>query len=286
MRLLVLLLLSTIVTVNANCRYTATDGSIYDLSKLTKFSGKPYSYVDAKGDEWLFNICGQLGSLEAPKCPKDASICLVSNGVGVDAGRRSSWNDFVPPNHGVEIIYAGESCDSTRLRKTTFEFVCKEDLSSGIPLVVENVHREDECYSVIKISSPFACPIHRQVEVTHVTMIPPFLFMAFLLSVFVIFCLCLCACCARRRRRNCQRNQELQMIQFSNEAFHQSNHGVSPSAPPRYSPSAPMQYLQAPPYFLYPSVQNPIQQESEGLLSADEALARSLQAQFDSEANV
>jgi len=119
-----------------------------------------------------------------------------------------------------------------------------------------------------------------------------------------VCCLCLCACCARRRRAEKMRrfNQEKEMLQFSDVAFHQipqeapviALQKMEPQAPqmspnvPRNQYPIPSQFIQAPQYFLYPSVQAPLQQAPASLNSpsADEILARALQAQFDREANV
>jgi len=85
------------------------------------------------------------------------------------------------------------------------------------------------------------------------------------------------------------------MIQFSDVAFHQIPQDAPTISLQRMEPQAPSmspnmgripQFIQAPQYFMYPSVQVPMQSAPSINTSADEVLARALQAQFDREANV
>jgi hypothetical protein len=268
------------------------DGSKYDLSPLRRTS-KPFSHLDQYGNQWFFNVCDNLQSSNVPQCPADAFVCKVPAGtaVGLNAGKVGLWSDHVNgPSKGVEIVYGdGDKCDTNVPRKTTFEFVCDEiapnQRNPHKILTVEKVEIDtDKCYTVFTVKSPFACR-NNEVVVggdekyrTHVHGLFAPLFLFFLISLIFVCC---CACCARRRRNKQIRNKlEQEMIQFSNVTWQQ---------PPQEAQTMP-QYLQAPQYFVYPSVQVPIQQtpatlERESLLSADEQLAKELQAKFDSEAH-
>jgi len=282
------------------CRYTASDNSVYDLSHLRKTHGKAYSYTDKEGDEWLFNVCGDLSGLQVEDCPKDAVVCKRSKLVPtVNAGKRASWSDFVNKSRGVEVVYGeGDMCEGGIPRKTTFDFVCAKACKSkpqASKLMVTDLKNIDKCYTVITVASPKACPVDLQHEDDddedgHRPSGFVFMLLFFTLSVC---CLCVCACCARRRRL-ChlqKKKQEQEMIQYANTAFHQQQ--PMPFKQESYTVQMPttqqaMQFM--PQYFVYPSVQVPHQQspaslEREALLSGDEQLAQELQAQYDRERN-
>jgi len=269
-----------IMSLHPVCKYTATDGSQYDLTSLRR-STTPFSYVDQSGNKWYFNVCGDLRNLKATNCPADAHVCEIPKGstVGVNAGQVGLWSDYAPKaSEGVEIVYGGgDKCESKVPRKTTFEFVCDE--AEDILSVDKVVTDTDNCYSVITVKSQFACKVNNE-QTAEVHMGHAFFTFFFLTCLTCALLMCCCACCARRRRCRQQKHKKEQeeMVQFSNVTWQQV---------PQEMPM-PSQYLHAPQYFIYPSVQTPIQQapatlERESLLSADEQLAKELQAKFDAE---
>jgi hypothetical protein len=378
--ILALLFCFTFSTPNVpdSCLYSTIDGSAnYNLTRLHKSQGKPYTHVDEKGNEWIFNVCGDLEGLDVQDCPKDAVVCKRTNNVTVSAGKTALWKDYeVNPRKGVEIIYGeGDSCGAQDQMTTIFDFVCKERKSKGHHregkgksksehensrsghknksnseqenskpehnsksnnkedkprsghrehkkgrkmLFVKEVKMIDNCTTVITVESWAACQKmenyldggefsyfdgdrHGDEDEEHERgEFFPSLFAPFIL--FVCF-LCLCACVRRRRAEKLKKfNQEKEMLQFSDIAFHQipqeapmiALQRMEPQAPqmspnvPRNQSPMPSQFIQAPQYFLYPSVQAPLQQAPASLNSpsADEILARALQAQFDREANM
>jgi len=281
------------------CTYNASDGSFYDLHLLRKMHGKPYSFTDEEGNEWLFNVCGDLSNLKVDYCPKDSVVCMRSKlgGVAVNAGKRASWSDFVNKSRGVEIVYGeGDMCDGSIPRKTIFDFVCPTVRSSrssrrNSPISVTEVKEMDKCSTLIKVSSHFACPVathggpiiedRERVHSKLMFMIPLF--------TLSMCCLFMCACCARRRRLSkMKKMQEQEMVQYANLAFQQSNTPFKQEPYVLQMPTnqQPMQFM--PQYYVYPSVQVPHQQspaslEKETLLAGDEQLAKELQAQYDRE---
>jgi hypothetical protein len=267
-----------IMDINPVCKYTATDGSQYDLTPL-KRTTTPFFHMDQNGNKWYFNVCGELKGLQVtPQCPPESYVCEIPKGTsfGVNAGKVGLWSDYAPTaSKGVEIVYGdGDKCETSVPRKTTFEFVCDE--SENLLSVDKVVTDTDKCYSVITVKSQFACKINE--EATAEVHLSAFFTFFFLSCLTCAICMCLCACCARRRRCRQQKHKKEQeeMVQFSNVTWQQVPQEM------------PTQYLHAPQYFIYPSVQTPIQQapatlERESLLSADEQLAKELQAKFDAE---
>jgi hypothetical protein len=275
------------------CTYTPPGSKInYDLSALRLRWGLPYSHKEANGDEWLFNVCDNLSSLMFSNCSKDAVVCKrTKEGLVSNAGKRADWNKLDDSRIGVEVTYGeGDVCGNSRL-KTTFEFQCS---AADKKLVVQSIKHVDGCYTVITIRSQQACikpsvttfatisPGHATIETRF--FFSPFLF-TMLLGLFLCVCLFCCACCSRRRRQRLhQIHMEHEMSQFPVTTFQ------VPQNPPAYS--AQFVEPQAPQYYLFPTVQSPVVQspaaleEREGLLSADEKLARELQAQFNQEANM
>jgi len=288
--------LSSFLLVEAfeSCTYTPPKSKLtYDLNALRLHWGLPYSHKEENGDEWLFNVCDNLSNLIVSNCSKDAVVCKrTKNGVVSNAGKRADWNKLDDLRIGVEVTYGeGDVCGNSKL-KTTFEFQCS---AADKKLVVQSIKHVDNCYTVITIRSQQAC--FKPSVTTYATVEPgystvtetrfffsPFLF-TMILGLFLCVCLFCCACCARRRKQRLHRIQmEHEMSQFPVTSFQ------IPQSPPPYS----VQFAepQAPQYYLFPAVQAPIVQspasleEREGLLSADEKLARELQAQYNQEANM
>jgi len=279
-----------------DCLFSSPDGNIYDLSSLERFPGQePYKFTTkANGDpEYEFNVCGSLDGLGFQFYPKNASVVYYETPSTIhNYGKRPSLASLSRGRIGVEIVYGeGEKCLNTQ-RKTSFEFLCDEIINGF--LTVEGIEKVDECYSVFTIRTGAACPITEQfpgetsVEVESPSF-GPILIFAILISCLV----CLCACCCRRRgRKNCQKkrmNGEHEMVQLNNDVSFQQvpleDYYRQNNVQQSNGQVMPMQYLNAPQYFLYPSVQTPVQ-HSPATLESDEDLAKRLQAQFDSENNV
>jgi len=289
-----------------DCVFVAPDGSTYDLSPLKRYPGEePYSFSSKPNNapEWEFNVCGHLDGLGKSYYPKEAAVVYYETPSTIrNAGERASFASLSNGRRGVEVVLGeGEACENTQ-RKTTFEFICEEatDAASMTPLVVEGVRKVDTCYNVITVRSKFACPLvgMNQFSVEEDVDVSGGMTLMILFFTLAACCICVCACCSRRRRcaRMKRMNKENEMIQFSNVAFQQVplEEFVEPPRPQPQAPQMPqqmmpMQYLQAPQYFLYPSVQTPVQQSPASLeenMISDEELARRLQAQFDQEAHV
>jgi len=266
-----------------SCSYLATDGSLYDLSRLKLDSGG-YNIVDDEGNDWYFNVCGPL--VDVPYCPNDAVVCMVANGAtrGVNAGRNAVWGDYVADRHsGIEVtVGAGDQCNNSS-RKTTFEFLCVEDgdeLLEETKLFVRQISLEDECYVVITVWTRIACPVqqseNQQLSQNEdvITALHSMVIVFFALSC----CLCLSAMKSTRKKITELQTKE-QMPDF---AFYDVPEEPviiqivkpQPSAPPMPSTDSmsyftqqvnipPPRYVQAPPYFLYPSVQQPFQSDAE-----------------------
>jgi len=117
---------------NSKCILFDKEGKVeYDLRRLQKFEGKPYSYADGNGTEWFFNICGDLEALDIQGCPKDAAVCKRTNNVTVNAGKTAVLSGNNQTN-GIEIVYKdGDSCGVNGQRTTTFEFVCRSKKFPG-----------------------------------------------------------------------------------------------------------------------------------------------------------
>jgi len=251
------------------CRYSV-DSNYYDLNALRiKPHGQPYYYRDSDGDEWLFNVCGDLSELDVANCPKNASICKRTNNVGLNAGKRAEWSRLPTSEIGVEITYGdGDICSGETKLKTTIEFVCEK----GPHVVVRDLKHVDECYSIITVASSEACAKQQvQPHVMKLDSTPLLYVLMFGLLTLSILCVCICACCARGRRNKYLKKmkEENEMIQFSNVAFDQipqnphnniSFERMEPQAP-NFPTELPMHYLQAPQFYLYP-MQNTVFQPS------------------------
>jgi len=261
----------------STCRYYVGGSNYYDLSALRKSHGKPYYHKDTDGDEWFFNVCGDLSSLEVTNCPKNATVCKRTNNVGLNAGKRAEWSQLPTyiTGNGVEITYGdGDSCSNGETKlKTTMEFVCE----NGPQVFVRYVNHVDNCYAVITVASSEACQQSHVPSVPSAVgvsvRIPSFYILMLALLSFTICCVCICACCARGKRNKYLKKmrEENEMIQFSNVAFDQIPQNIPNISLERMEPQAPnfptelpMQYLQAPQFFLYPmqnSVFQPPSQE-------------------------
>jgi len=255
----------------------------YDLSRLRLHHGeRPYTHSE-NGVKYEFNVCGDMDGLNVSTTNTKAVV--LRNGE--NAGQRAEWSDLSSRERGVEIVYGeGDVCKNTN-RKTTFEFLCDEKRNTD--LYVFRVQPVDSCYEIITVYTHVACPVEGSIpsletEESH-GFIPFPIF-----TIFSLLICCLCTVFAIRRKKHHEmikkQNREKQMIQFSNVAFQQIPMEEFPVAPrtepaaPQMPRNQPLQFLQAPQYFVYPSVQAPVQQQPASLES-DEEMARRLQAEWN-----
>jgi len=263
------------------CTYTDQMGRQYDLSPLRLDDGAVYTY-HLNGAIYEFNVCGDVDGLDfvgrfAPNAANISKAVVIKtvDRVSENAGSRPEWSDLSSKEAGVELVLGeGSVCGSSQ-RKTSFEFLCSK-ASMGMMLRVTEVQPVDACYEIITISTSYACPLDSEAE-GEVTEVIAFPLIPFIVSGCIFFCALVYVI---RRRRNHQalirRNKEKQMVQFSNVAFQQI---PMEDFTRQQQQQIASPFLQAPQYFVYPSVQAPVQQQAS--LVSDEDLARKLQADFD-----
>jgi len=280
MKIAVLLLALLAASFALPCTYQDKMNRQYDLSRLRLHRGqRPYTHSE-NGVKYEFNVCGDMDGLNVSTM--DTKAVVLRNGE--NAGQRAEWSDLSSKERGVEIVYGeGAVCKSSN-RKTTFEFLCDEQRMES--LYVFRVQPVDSCYEIVTLYTSAACPLGDMVSQSeaHESIFP---FPTVSIALLLLGC-CLCTIYSVRRRKHHQmikkQNRENQMIQFSNVAFQQIPMEEFPTAP-RVAPSVPQrnqpfQFLQAPQYFVYPSVQAPVQQEPASLES-DEEMARRMQAEWN-----
>mmetsp|Transcript_19685 Transcript_19685/g.55347 ORF Transcript_19685/g.55347 Transcript_19685/m.55347 type:complete len:173 (-) Transcript_19685:40-558(-) len=148
-------------TLYHDCKYTASDGSVYDLSLLrAHHRGERNMATDDKGQEYFWNLCESIEDarfhtdFEKP-CPRHAWVCQrTTNGNTKDCGGEEvTYSDGeLGPSKGITIHMAeGDlGCNDIR-RQTTIHLECGDDSE---PRILE----VGECHYMIEYSSRMACP--------------------------------------------------------------------------------------------------------------------------------
>jgi hypothetical protein len=278
-----LALIAASLAVDLPCTYQDKMHRTYDLSRLRRHRGQsPYVHL-ADGVKYEFNVCGDLEGLQGMS--NHTKAVVMRNGE--NAGQRAEWSDLSSKERGVEVVYGeGVPCKNSQ-RKTTFEFLCDEQRTEA--MYVFRVQPVDSCYEIVTIYTLAACPIEDNDEMETSEEVSGLMIPFPMLLGFLLMCCC-GTCFAIRRRKNHEalkrKNREKQLLQYSNVAFHQIPMEEYPMPPkpqpvaPQMAKNQPLQFLQAPQYFVYPSVQVPVQQEPASLES-DEEMARRLQAEWN-----
>jgi len=307
-----------------DCVFQGDSGDRIDLSRI---AGKVFTVNETvighnTNSTWYWTVCGNLSEIAV--CPPSSAICFVENGKASNWGNASTVQISAKELHpdGVTLAFAGEMCSYGILRSASLHFHC--DWNAVTPKVT--TMNKYTCNVDFTIASIYACDTTVDSENGSHLVMAPFLVVFFISFMTFACCICLCACCRRRIHRKQQQKRELEMIQYSNVAFQpipqeeqkeetKKTVRQSPPAPGRLPHPVPVQHipayyppvsqlpvqpvqLQPPQFFLYPSVQHPVQfqpasftqpatntvAKREEQVTDDEKLARELQAQFDREA--
>jgi len=214
-----------------------TEKASYDLRLLVREMNKQdWSMVDEKTQStFFFNPCGGVHN---PLCPEDSALCEITDknaAISFGSSKDMTWAEA---ENGVELTYAnGELCNNDVPRKTLVQMTCNEptsDKTTQTSVITEIAL--DTCLVVIRIKSPYACPVEQLCTVFNkdqcesseglcnwshhnntcaISSTPCFRFgrhhlsaaavVGIFASLGILFLcglsLCVCACCIRRRRR-------------------------------------------------------------------------------------
>jgi len=298
MKNIILLCALFALTLADSCSYISSDKKwFYNLDKLKKTSGTPYSYKNDKGT-YYFNFCEDLtrfSTSQAKNCPQNSAVCLNKDSKFSKLGDVETMMFADSPlgtDKGIELSYgSGDVCsaDPTVNYKTLIRLDCskKEDFN------VKEIKTE-ACTTTITLSSSLACPSpydpnsNPEVDIHHAeSSSVPLIFVVVLVGI----CALCCACCIRAfKRRACRsrcalstpRNADYTAVEF--QTFNEGTQTESQTLPPppqyfmMYPPQQNGQY--APPmYFVQPPVQPQVNREDQ--VANDEAYARQLQEEMN-----
>jgi len=304
------LLLLFILTVpsyqlESTCTYRASDGSFYNLNSLKRKEG--FLVADGRGDTWYFNFCSDLSEMKNTNCSKNSYVCKISNGKPINAGKQITWQDYVNPKGGIEILFTeGDKCGNRNMQ-TSIHLLCNNS-NDKKNLTSLKVIQVDSCSTIITAESGAACPvIEDEDNDSEVYGYEASEYVNFLLLTLAIFVcgLCICCCCISHRTRSKDlKKREDDMIKYSDFAFEPLVEDPSVIQLQRMEPHAPFapevssfvnqnnnqvapiqntRYFQAPEYFLYPSVQPPTANINSFQIVTDEVFARKLQDELNRE---
>jgi len=304
------------------CTYTSSDNSFYDLTPLSRTDNvSPYKF-SSKNGQLLYNICGNLIQNNPCGLNSSVCFIPAGAGVPISEGSINSveWSDDADDAQaGVQLTYGnGDVCEfnenaAPTPRKTVIQLKCQSDVESNIVSVDQD---SQPCKTIIEVQTRYACPSAivgtgeaggfedswRSNEAAR----GDFFISLIVTAVATMLCICVCACIRRRRcRSHCKRTQQqnlhsqTEMTVISQPLLSPPTSGV-PSV--SYAPAPYMPYMQPTQYYYYPAPATNAVSDS-GLLypapvpvptssadvsgdeqiTADEKLARELQAKFNAE---
>jgi len=159
-----------------DCKWTAADGSRFDLSSLTrKATQGDYEATDPKFKYYL-NVCGDTELLphQCKRLAKHTSapayqVFQQDDGKGdcywLGSTKSYEWSliDETRPQKGIELVYKnGEMCGNKRAREIRYHFICAHgfEKEESVPLfVVEHQNPTEICHYNVTWPTTHGCPL-------------------------------------------------------------------------------------------------------------------------------
>jgi len=159
-----------------DCKWTAPDGSRFDLSQLTRHAGDGDFVAEDPKFLYYLNVCGDT-ELIPHQCKRLAKhnsapayqVFQQPDGKGpcywLGDTKSYSWSlmDETQPQKGVELVYRnGEMCGNKRHREIRFHFICAHgyDKDESEPLfVVEHQNPTEVCHYNVTWPTMYGCPV-------------------------------------------------------------------------------------------------------------------------------
>ncbi|KAB7506987.1 Cation-independent mannose-6-phosphate receptor [Armadillidium nasatum] len=136
---------------------SVTDGDVfYDLSPLSDPNVNEIFMTSARDRKYVLNVCRSVIHSKESRCAYDAGACLIDishKNKTLNLGKVSS-GPYIEDG-ALKLKYVdGDKCNDTHFHSTVIEFDCTNEQYLSFPLLFA----EDECLTLFKWSSVYACP--------------------------------------------------------------------------------------------------------------------------------
>jgi len=163
--------LSTAVAQH-DCTYKSPDGSVFDLSPLTRAAGQSDWSVSDGGFVYLLNVCGDIVD-KPPSCQAGVHSAAYQYEPGSNPPHcyflgqtvKHEWSlaDPAKPWKGIELVYHdGQLCPHNKKpRQIRFHFICSHGFSAeeSTPLYVKENTQGAGCHYNVTWPTTHGCPV-------------------------------------------------------------------------------------------------------------------------------